>query len=313
MSKISVIVPVYNVEKYIAKCLDSILAQTYENIEILCVNDGATDNSGKILDEYAARDSRVKVFHKENGGVSSARNLALENATGDYIAFVDSDDYIAPDMYESLLSALKENDADIAECSIAYAEEDGNIKYGDSKKYALDDQKAMLEAFFLKKIAVVIWNKLFKSKVLEGLTFDANYKIGEDSLFLYNALKNARSIVGIEKVGYYYLQRTTSVMHNVVDEKKLKLFEIVDFWLDESRGDKVLYDAAVKRDCVLSVFVLDSAIKNRKENAGVVEMLRRRVLRHRKTILNSKNFSLKFKMGVILLWICPSLYYKVKK
>ena len=313
MGKISVIVPVYNVEKYIAKCLDSILAQTYENIEILCVNDGSIDNSGKILDEYAARDSRIKVFHKENGGVSSARNLALENATGDYIAFVDSDDYIAPDMYESLLSALKENDADIAECSIAYVFEDGEIKNGIKRGYYLTDTREILKAFFLKDIGIINTTKLFSADVCRELKFNENYKVGEDSLFLYNALKKAKRIIGIDKIGYYYLQRNTSVMHNVVDKNKLKLFEIVDFWLNESQGDKELYAAAVKRDCVLSVFVLDSAIKNRKENAGVVEMLRRRVLRHRKTILNSKNFSLKFKMGVILLWICPSLYYKVKK
>ena len=229
MSKISVIIPVYNVEKYISKCLDSVLIQTHTDLEVICVNDGSTDNSGKILDEYAISDSRVKVFHKENGGVSSARNLALDNITGDYVGFVDSDDYIAPDMYSSLLSALEEKDADIAECSIAYTYEDGSIKNGAIRSYYLTDSKEILKAFFLKKMGIVIWNKLFKADSVKAIRFDENYKVGEDSLFLYQCLKNSKMIVGIDTVGYYYLQRASSVMHNVVDEKRLKLFEIVDY------------------------------------------------------------------------------------
>lgn len=308
---ISVIVPVYNVEKYISKCLDSILAQNHSNLEVLCVNDGSTDNSGKILDEYALKDDRIRVFHKENGGVSSARNLALDNATGEYIGFVDSDDYIAMNMYSELLSAIENNGADIAECSIAYVDENGDAKNGAPRSYILSDKKDILKAFFLKDIGVVIWDKLFKSDAIKNQRFDVNYKIGEDSLFLYNCLKNVKRIVGINTVGYYYLQRGRSVMHNILDEKRLKFFEIVDSWLEENKNDKDLYRAAAKRDCVLSVMVLDAAIS--KDDEKYVKNARERILKHKWIIFTSGHFSFKFKIGALLLWLCPKLYYKMKK
>ena len=111
---ISIIVPIYNVEKYLKKCIDSIINQTYKNLEIILVDDGSPDNCGKICDEYAKKDNRIKVIHKENGGVSSARNVGVENATGEYIGFVDSDDYIEKDMYEVLINNLKKENADIS-------------------------------------------------------------------------------------------------------------------------------------------------------------------------------------------------------
>lgn len=313
MSKISVIVPVYNVENYISKCLDSILAQTHSDLEIICVNDGSTDGSGRVLDEYALCDSRVKVYHKENGGVSSARNLALLNATGEYIGFVDSDDYISSDMYSSLLSAIEEKNADIAECSIAYVSEEGDVKNGVTRSYSFDNQRDLLKAFFLKDIGIINCTKLFRADICTDLKFDETYAIGEDSLFLYQCLKNAKKIVGIDKVGYYYLQRGDSVMHNVIDEKRLKLFEIVDSWLEENKRDKELYAAVVKRDAVLSVFIMESALKNKDENTAVIKMLRTRVLKHKKIILTNKNFSIKFKLGTLLLWLCPKLYYSINK
>lgn len=308
---ISVIIPVYNVENYVAKCLDSILAQNYANLEVLCVNDGSTDNSGKILDEYALKDDRIRVFHKENGGVSSARNLALDNVTGDYIGFVDSDDYIAPDMYSKLLSVIENNGADIAECSIAYVTEDGDFKNGVARSYTLENQRDIIKAFFLKDIGVVIWDKLFKADVINTHRFDENYKIGEDSLFLYNCLKDAGKIVAIDTVGYYYLQRGSSVMHNILDEKRLKFFEIVDSWLEENKNDKDLYRAVAKRDCVLSVMVLDAAIS--KDDEKYVKNARARILMHKRIIFTSGYFSLKFKVGTLLLWLCPKVYYRVKK
>ena len=313
MSKISVIVPVYNVENYISKCLDSILAQTHSDLEVICVNDGSTDNSGKILDEYATRDSRVKVFHQENGGVSSARNLALENVSGEYIGFVDSDDYVAPDMYSSLLSALEDQDADIAECSIAYAYENGAIKNSFVRDYHFTDKKRILAAFFLKEMGIINCTKLFRRDICADIRFNKEYKIGEDSLFLYHALKKSKKIIGIDTVGYYYLQRESSVMHNVIDEKRLKLFEIVDFWLEENKHDKELYTSVVKRDAVLSIFVMESALKDKDKNKTVIKMLRGRVLKHKKIILTSNKFSIKFKVGTLLLWMCPWLYYRINK
>ena len=124
---ISVIVPVYNIEAYLRKCIDSILAQTYTNLEIILVDDGSTDNSGEICNEYAAKDARIRVIHKGNGGLSSARNTGIDIATGKYIGFVDSDDYLAPDMYEKLLGAIVNNHADISVCNVHHVDENEEL------------------------------------------------------------------------------------------------------------------------------------------------------------------------------------------
>ena len=131
---ISVIVPVYKAEKHLEKCVESIINQTYTNLEIILVNDGSPDNSGKLCDELIKKDSRIKVIHKENGGPSSARNLGIKNASGKYVAFIDSDDYIKFDMYEILYKKLKGNDADLSAISIAMVRENGAIINGTDTK-----------------------------------------------------------------------------------------------------------------------------------------------------------------------------------
>ena len=164
---ISVIVPVYNVEKYLHRCVDSILAQTFADFELLLVNDGSKDKSGAICDEYAAKDSRVRVFHKENGGVSSARNLGFDNAIGEWITFVDSDDYILNDGLEKLVSSIN-NDVDIV--------------VGDYFKDVRYERAEFVNAVLRNNITWSLWGKLFKRTVLNASSFDTPryYNIGED-------------------------------------------------------------------------------------------------------------------------------------
>ena len=149
MAKISIIIPVYKVEQYLPECLDSVINQTYKNLEIICVDDGSPDNSGKILDEYASKDNRIKVIHKENGGVSSARNAGLDIATGDWISFVDADDYIASDFYDKLIGSSKDGEADVVQCGYTTFGEDFNrIKIGIGR----DPKFSNLADFVLSKI-----------------------------------------------------------------------------------------------------------------------------------------------------------------
>ena len=177
---ISVIVPIYKVEKYLHKCIDSILAQTYTNLEIILVDDGSPDNCGKICDEYAAKDSRIKVIHQPNGGLSAARNAGLDIATGDYIGFVDSDDYIAPDMYEKLYNALVKNDADMAICD--YQRFGNELPYDEMSLttevitglQAMEKQNTVINCSF-----VVAWSKLYKSFIFSNVRFPVG-KINED-------------------------------------------------------------------------------------------------------------------------------------
>lgn len=202
LSLISVIIPVYNVEKYLTRCLDSVLAQTYTNLEILLIDDGSTDASGKICDKYARQDKRVRVFHKPNGGVSSARNMGLDNASGDYIGFVDSDDYIDPTMYVHLSSLINIYQTDIAVCNIYYCSSKKEFKASHPGKI----YKGM-EAFALcvhqKSVFVSIWNKLYKRECIGNIRFSQE-KRSEDYKFLYDIFKKGSSLVYSNDVKYFY-------------------------------------------------------------------------------------------------------------
>ena len=169
---ISIIIPVYNVEKYLERCVKSVINQTYKNLEIILVDDGAKDNSGKMCDELSKLDSRIKVIHKENGGLSDARNFGLKIATGDYIGFVDSDDYIADDMYETLYYTIKNNNADISIVSFYEMYKEKVIGVRDSGNLEiLSKQEAMKELLIDTKIQSYAWNKLFKKELFNDLKF----------------------------------------------------------------------------------------------------------------------------------------------
>ncbi len=209
--KISVIVPVYNVEKYLPRCIDSILAQTFTDFELLLVDDGSKDRSGEICDEYAMMDSHIKIFHKENGGVSSARNLGLDKAKGEYIVYVDSDDWIGERHLEEMIK-FKDNDIVIGGktvngdvCGIDKFEKnsifiDGEI--GVALKETLADDKLR-----------VPWAKLYKRKIIEEnkLRFDLHMKIAEDTVFVQKYLSHCKSVCFIKTFSYfYYFNKRTS-------------------------------------------------------------------------------------------------------
>jgi len=218
--KISVIIPVYNVEPYIRKCLDSVANQTYANLEILCVDDGSTDNSGNICDEYAVRDKRIRVFHKENGGLSSALNVGLRNFTGDYLGIVDSDDWIEPDMYETLHKAIKDKNVKI---SVG-----GYFKDTDAESIPMTNKKQISEGVISQRDMLLyplqrdyylgfcgyLCTKLFSADIINNihLFFDDEIKYGMDILF-YTTIVLAGKCTGTytDKQLYHYYQRATAI------------------------------------------------------------------------------------------------------
>lgn len=207
-SLISVIVPVYNVEQYLRPCLDSLLGQTYRELEILLIDDGSPDGSGAICDEYAEKDGRIRVFHTENRGVSAARNLGLKEAKGDYIGFVDSDDWIEPEMYELLTRNLEETGSDVSICGIYYE----NLKLG-KKAFSAETvfrDGEILEALMAKKITVHIWNKLYRRKVLDHVSFPEGI-VFEDEYFIFDAMDSAETVSLITPQLYHYRKREQSI------------------------------------------------------------------------------------------------------
>lgn len=236
---ISVIIPVYNNEKYLCECLDSIIAQTYRNIQIITVDDGSTDKSGEILDQYAVKDKRIEVYHIQNSGVSKARNIGLMHAVGEYITFVDSDDTVSLDMYKILLDQfLNTKDVDIVHCGYEKKGLDGSSKLvlGTNKKYCFDYAEGMLHFIKGDLFTGALWNKVYKRTIIETLRFDETIKINEDVLFNYFAFKRARKTIFIDKPLYHYYERRNASTKRTKSQKKI---------LDCVLVAKNIYDASI--------------------------------------------------------------------
>ena len=217
MELISVIVPVYNVESYVAECIESIQNQTYMNLEIILVNDGSTDASGDICDQYAAYDERIQVIHKENAGVSAARNTGIESANGDYIGFVDSDDYIAPTMYEDMLKLMAEHDLDIIECTAFRNNGDTNIEgCNDGSLEIFNRDEALKMAMY--DCFVAVWSQLYKRRVISDVRFPVGRKF-EDSAVSYLFIANTKRVGHINRCLYYYRLNPNSTTQTSFDPK----------------------------------------------------------------------------------------------
>lgn len=226
MSKlISVIVPVYKVEPLLAKCIDSICAQTYQNLEIILVDDGSPDNCGAICDEYAEKDNRIRVIHQQNAGLAGARNSGLEIANGDYIGYVDSDDHIAPDMYEILLKNIEETGADIAICGRYMEFESGKLvpmfHYPD--RQVMDSHEAVKRFLLSDGFDAAAWDKLYRKEIWEDMRYPLHY-VSEDVPVTSRLLAKAKKVVHCGSPLYYYFQRAGSLSHAAFNEKSAGLY-----------------------------------------------------------------------------------------
>lgn len=202
MPAISIVVPVYKAEKYLHRCVDSILSQTFADFEVLLIDDGSPDGSGLICDAYAEQDPRVRVFHKKNGGVASARELGVQNAKGEYIIHADSDDWVEPDMLEEMFRAARESNADMVIC-------DYFVKKNDEESYAKQEPTALKPATIISdllagKLNGFLWNKLIKSECYEGIHFVNEMTYGEDLLACLLILQRGCHVCHISKAFYHY-------------------------------------------------------------------------------------------------------------
>ena len=225
---ISIIVPIYKVEAYLNKCLDSICNQTYKNLEIILVDDGSPDNSGKMCDDYAKKDSRIKVIHKENGGLSSARNAGLDIATGEYISFIDSDDYINAKFIETLYNLCIENNADISECDFLKFENDDVKEIKEEVNIHLYTSHEMQNRMYSEidnVRSVVVWNKLYKKYIYENMRFPVG-KINEDEFCTYRAFYSCKTKIATtsEKL-HYYRYSPESIMGRKFNVKRLDVLD----------------------------------------------------------------------------------------
>lgn len=249
---ISVIVPVYRVERYLDRCVESIVSQTYRDLEILLVDDGSPDRCGEMCDAWAKRDARIRVIHKQNGGLSDARNAGIDAAEGELLSFIDSDDYIEPDMLENLCRALNEQAAQVAVCNFVAAYPDGNRPEKDGASFdkpqfreeqTLSSREYLLQARGdLRAVSVVAWNKLYRRELFARLRYPKG-RLHEDEFVFHHLFYPCDRIVCIPENGYHYLQRPDSIING---EKQLLLRkDMLDALLDRARyfcdcGDREL-------------------------------------------------------------------------
>ena len=241
---VSIIVPVYNVEKYLRQCIESLINQTYKNIEIILVDDGSTDNSGKICDEYAKNDIRIKAIHQPNKGVSAARNNGLEHATGKYITFVDSDDYIDEKYIEKLYYAITENEADISICNFKLIfdnikEKDSDIVQPTLNKEKISNKEAVKFLFNPKSFGNYPWNKMYKADLFKDIRYPQG-AVMEDLGTTYKLFFKSKNVAIINEKLYYYVQRKGSILHNPTKKFELDKYELSKkryYDLKENYGD----------------------------------------------------------------------------
>lgn len=249
---ISLVVPIYKVEKYLARCIESIMNQTYKNLEIILVDDGSPDNCGDICDYYAKKDQRIKVIHKKNGGLSDARNVGIDIARGDYIGFVDSDDYIHPLMYERLWDSMQSSESDIAVSNIEKV-------YGEAMKFPsiTADEVAIYDGIQAIKnildknrhvVSVVAWGKLYKKSLFDGVRFPKG-KIHEDEFTTYKLYYKSDRVVELSGRYYYYFQREDSIMGSKrkgFSYDGLKAYEEMADFFDKEENRELLYQVKYK-------------------------------------------------------------------
>ncbi|MFD2214021.1 glycosyltransferase family 2 protein [Metabacillus endolithicus] len=225
MPLISIIVPIYKVEKYLSNCIDSILDQTFTDFELILVNDGSPDNCGLLCDEYAKEDDRIRVIHKENGGLSSARNAGIDVARGEYFAFVDSDDFIHKKMYEILYNVAKREKSDIVLCDYILANEEESynlteyVFYDEVQNFS--NMQVLMQLYSSNGVKfVVAWNKLYKKELFDGLRYEEG-RIHEDEFIAHRILYKSSKVTFVPVNLYFYLQTHNSIIRSSFNVKKL--------------------------------------------------------------------------------------------
>lgn len=283
MKKISIIIPVYNTEKHLEKCIRSVLEQTYRNIEIICVDDGSVDRSGEILDAFAEKDDRIKVIHKKNAGVSAARNDGLRIATGDWIGFVDSDDYLVKDMYESMIKANEKQEADIVACGYYLEYENICVEAVNMKKVPTEaiSTKQFLKYIYerdnYKGVASYLWTRILSRELLFDeenklkYEFSTEFDVSEDLVFLAEVMQESKKSLYIETPMYHYLQRESSACHDermqIVHMSWVKAYLRIVEIFEQRNIEKEVYNLVVRMLVYRCGKFMEIAIRHQERNA----------------------------------------------
>lgn len=324
---ISVIIPIYNAEKYLKKCLDTVLSQTYTNIEVILVNDGSSDGSGAIIDSYACQDGRIRVIHlPENKGVSHARNRGIDILKGEYTIFVDADDYVEPDFLEKLYGNLKENQADISICGVDFV---GFGEYVTSRKAGSACVVSADQAIFcmlnLYPFGQEMCNKLFISSQIKNHYFSEKIYSGEDLLFIYQILKHAKCVSYMPEKLYHYVYHKESSSHQEFSEKQYTGFLVYKFLYEDAFIHYPMLIPKIKLDILyinirFSVRVIDNKMIKRSQKYHYLKRFQKNIrqftTKETLTLIERKSIIAKIILlysNIIAFWLVAIVYKTLKR
>ncbi|HIW85509.1 MAG TPA: glycosyltransferase [Candidatus Eubacterium faecipullorum] len=308
MDKISVIVPVYKTEKFLDRCVQSIVNQTYRNLEIILVDDGSPDNGPAMCDEWAKKDERIKVIHKINGGLSSARNAGLDSATGDYVMFADSDDYLELDMIEFLYDLIINYNADISRCSFYFDEngqcteeiKDDSIKLPNYNELIID----LLNCTYTSGVA---WNKLFKADKIKDCKYRDDDGCSEDIMFNFRFYRKNIKAVFCDLPKYHYVVRKNSIVKSEFNELAYSIVRAKKIILRSFEKNEAVYPYAVK-SLVDSAFIVLSGCIKHNACPEMQKALRQDILKYKKNIFLENMFDFESKLKTLVLMLTPAIY-----
>lgn len=311
---ISVIVPVYKVEEWLDQCVESIVNQSYKNLEIILVDDGSPDNCPQMCDEWAKNDERIKVIHKENGGLSTARNAGLDICSGKYISFIDSDDYIHRDMYTNMLEDLKRTNSDIVKCG-RYIDDNGKI----SEKRIIESEKEynhneILDCFFYHKddFCSGVWDKLYKAELFEGIRFPDG--LNSEDYYVYGIIYNkASKLYYNDKFYYYYRIREESIcrQEEITEHSfdKIIVSDKVYNYVMENYPDRV-EDAQIFQS--ISRFAIYQEVYQKKHKKILEKEWKQSLKEKKKVVLHNHKIGNLYKFKYCMMCIIPKVYIKLK-
>ena len=306
--KISVIVPVYKTEEYLDKCVKSIINQTYKNLEIILVDDGSPDNCPKMCDDWANKDSRIKVIHKTNGGLSSARNAGIEAAAGNYLMFTDSDDFLEDDMIEFLYNLIKKDDYDLARCGFYF--DDGKTLKGENNDYSVkypDYDQLMIDLVSNGYTSGAVWNKIYKTESVKSNRFLDEDGCSEDIMFNFRFYQQNSKVVFCDVPKYHYMVRENSIVNSEFKELAYSIVRAKKLILESLHNNSTVFPYVFKSLVDSAFIVLSGCIRN-KAFPDMQNELRSDILKYRKYVFKSNMFSSTCKIKTFTLWISPSLF-----
>lgn len=316
MELISVIVPIYNMEQYLHRCIESLRVQTYQNFEIILVNDGSTDTCPYICEEYAAKDDRIRVLHKENGGLSSARNAGMDNAKGKYVIFPDPDDWVEPEYLSFLYGLQTKYEMDLAICGHFVDDKSGCLRHTEGEEKIIDRDDAIMLLLKPYGYCGFSCNKLYHLDFIReyNLLFDIELGMAQDLHFAFRYLLKCERVVYNPKPMYHYFQHAGSTTHSKLTPKRLSGLltykKIRDIAIEEFPMAVEIAQGSIAN---LSITFIDTYFESKMKDKAMLDSLQQNINENRKAFLRSKTYPLTRKILGCCAMMSPRLFYHMRK